>query len=160
MYENIYAPWRFKYVTSSSDSDECILCAARGAGKDEEKYILFRGRYGFIILNLFPYNNGHLMIVPNDHVIYLSDLSPETLQEMLEMASKCEDILRKVYAPKGFNIGMNIGKCAGAGIKDHLHLHVIPRWEGDTSFISILSGTRIIPEDIDTTYQKLRPFFS
>lgn len=160
MHENIYAPWRFKYVTSQSGSEECILCAARGSSDDEKDHILFRGGHCFLILNIFPYNTGHLMIVPNAHVSALSDMDPKVFQEILELAARCETALKAIYSPQGFNVGMNIGKCAGAGIKDHLHLHVIPRWEGDTSFISVVSGTRVIPEDIDTTFRKLKPFFT
>lgn len=99
------------------------------------------------------------MIVPNDHISFLNDLDQESSQEMFHLASRCEKILREVYAPQGLNIGMNIGKCAGAGIEDHIHLHIIPRWQGDTSFMSVISGTRVIPEDIETTFKKLKPLF-
>ncbi len=159
MHENIFAPWRFKYVTSHSAPSDCVLCKARDASDDDNIFILHRGTRCFIILNLYPYNNGHIMIVPNEHTSFLNDLDQESSNEMFRLASRCEEILKKVYSPQGFNIGMNIGKCAGAGIEDHIHLHVIPRWQGDTSFMSVVSGTRVIPEDIESTFKKLKPLF-
>ncbi len=146
-------------MTSHSASEECILCTARDSANDDESYILHRGRSCFIILNLYPYNSGHLMIVPNSHVKYLNDLKIQELMELIELASQCESILKETYHPQGFNIGMNIGKCSGAGVEDHIHLHIIPRWHADTSFITAIANTRIIPEDLKTTFKKLRSFF-
>jgi ATP adenylyltransferase len=159
MYKNIYAPWRFKYVTSHSSTKGCILCQARDSGKDKDSYILHRGKFCFIILNLFPYNNGHIMVVPNSHVKHLNHLKKEQLIELITLATQCESVLEKVYQPQGFNLGMNIGKCSGAGIDDHIHLHIIPRWDADTSFITAIGQTRIIPEDIKTTFKKLQSLF-
>lgn len=159
MYKNLYAPWRFQYVTSHSKVKGCILCNAQDSNKDEESYILHRGKYCFVILNLYPYNNGHIMIVPYSHIKQLADLKEEELLELISLASRSESVLRKVYQPQGFNLGMNIGKCSGAGIEEHIHLHIIPRWEADTSFITAIGNTRIIPEDIKTTYKKLQSFF-
>lgn len=146
-------------MTSHSSTKGCILCQALNSTKDEDNYILHRGKYCFVILNLFPYNNGHIMIVPNSHVKHLKDLKNEELIEVITLASRCESVLEKVYQPQGFNLGMNIGKCSGAGIDDHIHLHIIPRWNADTSFITAIGQTRIIPEDIKTTFKKLQSFF-
>ncbi len=146
-------------MTSHSSAKGCILCQARDSTKEEENYILQRGKSCFVILNLYPYNNGHIMIVPNSHVKHLDELNNEELIEIITLASRCESILKKVYQPQGFNLGMNIGKCSGAGVDDHIHLHIIPRWDADTSFITAVGQTRIIPEDIKTTFKKLRSFF-
>lgn len=146
-------------MTSNPVSEECVLCSAKSSPADEKVYVLFRGSHCFVMLNLFPYNNGHLMIVPHDHVSTLNKLDEAALREVFELASKCEKILTKAYSPQGFNIGMNIGKCAGAGIQEHIHLHIIPRWHGDTNFMSVVAETRVIPEDIEATYKKLKPLF-
>lgn len=146
-------------MTSHSSAKGCIFCAARDSSNDEESYILHRGTCCFVILNLYPYNNGHIMVVPNSHVRHLKELKSEERTELITLASLCESILEKAYHPQGFNIGMNIGKCSGAGIEDHIHLHIIPRWNADTSFITAIGKTRIIPEDIKTTFIKLQSLF-
>ncbi len=135
--------------------DGCIFCAVVAASDDERTLVLHRGRHCFIILNLYPYNNGHLMIAPFDHSESIEQLSTEALTEMMTLSQKCLNILRQAYSPQAFNIGINIGAAAGAGVPGHVHLHIVPRWAGDTNFMSALANTRVIPEELPQTYQRL-----
>lgn len=138
----------------------CVFCEAVKEDKDEEHFIFYRGRSNFLILNLYPYTAGHTMIVPYRHISFLSLAAHDELAEMMGLAKRCEEVLAEVYKPQGFNLGINLGRCAGAGIADHLHMHIVPRWAGDTNFVSVIGETRLIPEDIRTTYAKIRPFFA
>ena len=160
--DHIWTPWRFHYVASTLESGECVLCRilAEGPAKDRENLILARKQKTFIVLNRFPYTSGHMMIVPYRHVATLSDADPAELQEITKLARFCESGLRKAYRPDGFNMGFNIGKCAGAGIEGHLHLHVLPRWIGDANVVSVVGQTRVIPESLETTYDRLLPTFT
>ena len=155
----LWTPWRYQYVTKAEPSSECVFCtAASGSGdreSDRESLIVHRAAHNFIILNRFPYTNGHVMVVPFQHVATLQDLTGETLTEMMHLARDCEKHLRAAYRPDGLNIGMNLGRAAGAGIAAHVHMHVLPRWTGDTNFMSVVGETRILPEDLQVTWEKL-----
>src|SRR5581483_5361319 len=134
-------PWRYQYITKPEEKGVCIFCAAAGSADDERTLVVHRGKHSFAMLNRYPYTAGHLMVVPFDHVSSLEALSAETLAELMMLARDAEHYLRAVYHPEGLNIGMNLGKCAGAGIADHVHLHVLPRWTGDTNFMTVIGET-------------------
>ena len=156
MFDRLYTPWRLAYVTQASHTTPaCIFCTALHAN-DSEPLVVHRGPTAFVILNKFPYNNGHVMVVPNRHVARLADLTPEELAELMAFAQAVETALAEIYAPHGFNMGLNIGKSAGAGVLDHLHLHIVPRWNGDTSFMSVFADTRVLPEELPVTADRLR----
>ncbi len=152
--ERLWAPWRMKYLRSDH-SEGCIFCQKAAEDRDRENYILFRGRRCYILLNLYPYSNGHLMVAPYEHLPSLEDLAEETLAEMMCLVSKALTLLRRAVNPAGFNVGANIGKAAGAGFDDHVHIHIVPRWHGDTNFMPVLADTRVIPEFLDDTYDLL-----
>jgi ATP adenylyltransferase len=156
----LWSPWRYRYVSQAAPSQACIFCAKTQAGTDAENLVLFRGAHNFVLLNLFPYTNGHLMIAPYAHVASLAEAAPEALQEMILLARRAEACLSEVYRPQGFNVGMNLGECAGAGVPGHIHLHVLPRWTGDASFMTAIGETRVIPEDLHETYRKLAAAFA
>ncbi len=138
----------------------CIFCeAVRNADNDAQSFVLHRGAHAFVILNRYPYISGHLLIAPNDHLGELDAAPREVTDEIMELAKRCQTALRAAYNPQGFNLGMNLGRAAGAGIADHIHLHILPRWTGDTNFITAVSETRVLPEDLQTTYRKLREKF-
>ncbi len=149
----LWAPWRIKYILGKKEG--CIFCDKVKENKDRENYILLRGKNAFVILNTFPYNNGHLMVAPYKHVPDLDGLEESELAELMRLVKTCTQILKKTLNPEGFNIGANLGKVAGAGVEGHIHIHIVPRWEGDTSFISTVGDTKIIPESLDDTYGKL-----
>jgi ATP adenylyltransferase len=136
----------------------CLFCV-KPHEEDAQAHIVYRGRLCFVILNRFPYNNGHLMVVPYAHVATLEDLDAETLVELMTLAQLCLRVLREAYSPQGFNVGMNIGEVAGAGVAGHIHLHVVPRWGGDTNAMTVVGGMRVIPEWLNQTYERLRPLF-
>lgn len=144
---------------SKKGLEECIFCVNIALNDDKAHYILHRAEKNFVLLNLYPYTAGHLMIAPYAHVPSLSETEPSTLQEMMLLAQRAEAALRKVYEPKGFNMGLNIGESAGAGIAGHIHMHVLPRWPGDANFMTTIGETRVMPEDLDTTYAKLLEAF-
>ena len=158
----LWSPWRFRYVSQAGKDDPCIFCSRGTAApnQDRQNLVLGRGRRNFVILNLFPYTTGHAMIAPYEHVANLADLEAETLHEMMNLAQQLQRALEAAYHPEGYNLGMNLGRCAGAGIADHLHLHVLPRWTGDSNFMTVVGETRVQPEDLHTTFDKLRPFFT
>jgi ATP adenylyltransferase len=138
---------------------ECIFCKALSSTNDEEAFILFRGNYNFVILNTFPYNCGHIMIAPYTHLPSPENSSLEALQEFLEIMNLSLKVLKEAYKPQGFNIGMNLGRSAGAGVVDHYHLHIVPRWEGDANFMPLFGKTKVVLEDLKTTYKRLLPLF-
>lgn len=156
--KQIWAPWRLTYILGGN-TEECIFCVKPKEDADRDNLILFRGEHAFVIMNLYPYGNGHLMIVPYEHANKLSGLSEDTLLSLMLLTRKTENVLRKVLQAQGFNIGINLGKEAGAGIDDHLHMHIVPRWAGDTNFMPVLADTKIIPQHIQATYDLLLPFF-
>ncbi len=155
LMEYLWAPWRVEYIQRQAESG-CILCQKPGENNDEANLILCRGQYNFIILNAFPYNPGHLMVSPYRHVANLQDLTDEETKEHFDIIKKSVELLKKVMEPTGFNIGLNLGKIAGAGIAEHLHTHIVPRWQGDTNFMPVLSDTKVLPEAVSNTYKKLR----
>jgi ATP adenylyltransferase len=152
----LWTPWRYQYVIKQEEAGVCVLCAAAQERDDTRSFVVHRAARSFVILNRFPYTSGHLMVVPYDHVASLGELAPETLTEMILIARDAERHLRAVYRPEGLNLGMNLGQSAGAGIAAHVHLHVLPRWRGDTNFMTVTAETRVVPEDLETTWRKLR----
>ena len=151
--KQLWAPWRMAYIRTFKKNG-CVFCQALQHTSDgEENLIVFRGKKSFVILNRFPYTSGHLMVLPFTHAPSLEELSPETRAEMIELVTKASQVLQQVYAPQGFNIGINIGQAAGAGIEEHIHIHIVPRWNGDTNFITTIGETRVLPEAIDETYR-------
>ncbi|HXF40028.1 MAG TPA: HIT domain-containing protein [Blastocatellia bacterium] len=157
--DHLWSPWRYKYVASADKTDECVFCRINREQKDAENFVVHRASLNFIVLNLFPYTSGHLMIVPYEHKASLVDFDTATTTEMLELAKRSQLALEAEYHPDGFNIGMNLGRSAGAGVADHLHLHVVPRWSGDANFVSIVGETRVLPEDLATTLARLSKHF-
>ena len=147
-----------EYIESNK-ADGCIFCSALEKEDSAENLIALRGERAFVILNRFPYTSGHLMVVPFDHQPNLEQLDPETRAEMMELTTRCMAVLRNIYHPQAFNMGANIGEAAGAGVKSHVHIHIVPRWAGDTNFMSILGETRVLPEALETTYQRVRQGF-
>jgi len=156
--DRLWSPWRYRYVSSDLPGAGCIFCA-KPSEDDREGLILVRGRLNFALLNLYPYTTGHLMVAPYAHVANLEDLAEETAMEMLELARRAVRALKRVYRPEGLNVGLNLGQCAGAGIADHLHMHVLPRWTGDANFLSTIGETRVLPEDLGETWRKLSAAF-
>ncbi|NLE45878.1 MAG: HIT domain-containing protein [Chloroflexi bacterium] len=158
--KHLWTPWRMPYLRGAEehDNDGCVFCI--GAVEDDASvHILFRAKHCYVILNRFPYNTGHLMVIPYAHHSSLEQLDSATLDEMMTLAQLSVRVLRQAYDPQGFNLGMNIGDAAGAGVAEHLHLHVVPRWAGDTNALTVVSQTRIIPEWLDQMYDRLRPLF-
>jgi ATP adenylyltransferase len=156
----LFTPWRYTYVTGAEKALECVFCAALQSGDDRRAGIVHRGRHCFIILNSFPYTSGHVMIVPFRHTDQLQKLEAEEAHEMVALAQRLEGILRELYHPDGLNMGINLGKAAGAGVAAHIHMHVLPRWVADANFMSVVGETRVLPEDLETTYQRIRERFA
>lgn len=148
-----------KYIDNHEKEEGCVFCNAQAREDGTSNLIAFRGERNFIILNLYPYTSGHLMVVPFTHIPTLEKLDKITRSEMMELVSQCMVVLQKVYRPQGFNMGANIGTAAGAGVPGHVHIHIVPRWGGDTNFMSTLGGTRVLPEAIEVTYQRIREGF-
>ena len=155
----IWAPWRIEYILSEKDK-ECIFCYKPKQDIDKENLLLFRGKHNLIMMNLYPYNPGHLMVAPYRHVQSLEVLDDEEMLEHFRLVDRCVSVLREVMNPQGFNIGLNLGRVAGAGIEDHIHTHVVPRWNGDTNFMPVISDTRAVPEALAATYDKLAGRFA
>ena len=158
--ERLWSPWRLAYVTGAvgGASDHCIFCDA-GPESSRDELVLVRTPLAYVVLNLYPYNNGHLMVVPKRHVASLASSTPEELGDLMRLTRHAEIALAEAYTPQGINIGINLGRPAGAGIVDHLHVHLVPRWTGDTSFISVVGNTRVLPEELPQTAARLRPIF-
>jgi ATP adenylyltransferase len=159
--ERIWAPWRLKYVKDASkdSADECIFCAKPAEDDDEANLIVHRGERCFVILNLYPYTNGHLMVAPYQHTASLPELDAETTAEMMRLAQQSMRLLEGSYSPHGYNVGFNQGRVAGAGVEHHIHMHVVPRWGGDTNFMPVLADVRVMPQTLDQTYETLRGGF-
>lgn len=157
----LWSPWRYDYIKSAESSPKesvsnCVFCdILENPAADEEKFILYRGGFNFVILNIYPYVSGHLMIVPYAHLADLDVAPKESTDELMDITKKCQSALREVYKPHGMNVGMNFGKAAGAGVAEHFHLHILPRWIGDANFMTSVGQTRTIPESIQSTFQKL-----
>jgi ATP adenylyltransferase len=158
--DRLWTPWRFDYISKIDSSDSgCVFCGIRSETRDLENLVLFRGKTLFAILNLFPYTVGHILVVANRHIPSLDDAGDAELHEFLEAGRMCERALRGEYKPDGFNLGFNLGRAAGAGVEHHLHMHVLPRWTGDSNFVSVVAETRVLPEELSTTLERLRPYF-
>jgi ATP adenylyltransferase len=156
----LWTPWRYAYVTSADRTPGCIFCSAANSADDQKARIVYRGRDCFIILNTFPYTPGHVMIVPYLHLDELQNLPPQAAHEMMDLCQRVENALRKLYTPDGVNLGMNIGKAAGAGVAGHIHMHMLPRWIADANFLSVVGETRILPETLEVTWERMRQQFS
>ncbi len=154
----IYSPWRLDYILSKKE-DECIFCVKPQTDEDEKQLIPYRSQHCFVILNVYPYNNGHIMVVPYKHVASLDLLEKEELNDLFQTVQLSERVLRKVYSPDGMNIGMNMGKSAGAGIAEHIHVHIVPRWQGDVNFMNSVGGVRVIPESFERAYKQIKEQF-
>ncbi|WP_174842836.1 HIT family protein [Candidatus Oscillochloris fontis] len=161
--ETKFTPWRMNYIKrgDNPESGGCVFCAIAAAepNHDAQNLILYRGERCFVVMNLYPYNTAHLMVLPYLHTSDMPGLSAAVAEELFSLTQRCVRILGEVYAPHGYNIGMNLGSIAGAGIAEHLHMHIVPRWSGDVNFMPIIGGTKLIPEDLDGTYQRLQPAF-
>ncbi len=156
--ERIWSPWRHSYVTRSEEPAGCVVCMAKTIG-DGRQLIVHEGQLAYVILNKFPYNAGHVMVVPQRHVAHLASLEDAELNEMAKLTQLSERVLTQAYAPQGINVGMNLGRPAGAGIVDHLHIHLVPRWNGDTNFMTVVGEVRVLPEELPRTAERLRPLF-
>jgi ATP adenylyltransferase len=155
----LFSPWRKAYITRDKAAEKakgCVFCRALESGDGPQNLILFRGQRSFVIVNRFPYTSGHLMVLPFDHVAKLDQVDQQTRAEMMELVMTVTQVLSRVYKPEGFNVGANLGAAAGAGIEEHLHLHVLPRWVGDTNFISTVGETRVLPEALEETWQRVK----
>jgi ATP adenylyltransferase len=153
--DHLWTPWRYQYVSGARAPTGCIFCVKAAEGRDAENYIVYRGELNFVLLNLYPYTAGHMMIAPYQHVATLEQSPTDVLLEMMLLAQRAEINLRAVYRPDGVNIGLNIGASAGAGVAGHIHMHVVARWSGDANFMTTIAETRVMPEDLSTSYQKL-----
>jgi ATP adenylyltransferase len=156
----VFSPWRLQYVQSLKSDEACVFCRAFQHEPSEENLVVFRDHRLAVMLNRFPYTNGHLMVIPRPHVDSLTGLDAEMRSASAEALTHCETVLRRVYRAQGLNLGLNLGQAAGAGITDHLHWHILPRWNGDTNFVTVVGQTRVIPEDLAMTYARLLPEFA
>jgi ATP adenylyltransferase len=152
----LWTPWRYRYIADEKKNEACVFCDAVAANDDAATLIVLRAEKNFIILNRYPYTSGHVMVVPYLHVADLPSAQSATLAEMMRLAQRVQVALEKTYRPQGYNVGMNLGRAAGAGIIGHLHLHVLPRWAGDANFMTVVGETRVEPEELSTTYERLR----
>jgi ATP adenylyltransferase len=159
--DQLWSPWRYQYIKERGFRQQgCVFCLKAEPGSDESNYVFYRGRWNYILVNLFPYTSGHVIIVPYEHVDSLAAAQPDTAAEMMALAQRTETVLRAVYQPGGINLGMNLGECAGAGVAGHIHLHVLPRWVGDANFITVIGETRVQVEEPRVTWEKLRDAFA
>lgn len=157
--DTLWAPWRIEYILGPKP-DSCVLCLAESRASDHERQVLYRGRHNFVIMNKFPYCNGHIMVAPFRHVADICDLTAETANEFMRLIQLSAGVLNKHFHPQGINIGMNIGAAAGAGVREHLHCHLVPRWNGDSNFMAVLADVRTVPEHLTRTYESLLPYFN
>lgn len=157
--KHLWCPWRIDYILGPKP-DSCVFCLPGHTDEDEERLVLYRGRRNFVIMNKFPYNNGHLMVMPYRHIMDFCALEADELAELTTLLQTCTGILQKHFSPQGINIGLNLGEAAGAGIREHLHFHLVPRWNGDSSFMAVLDEVRVMPEHLQTTYAALKPYFT
>ena len=163
--ERLWSPWRYPYISAGSGEEiarsVCVFCEIqKDPNRDDVNFVVKRALHNYVVLNLYPYNSGHLLIVPNQHLGELDESAKEISDELMDLTKLCQTALRAIYKPAGFNLGMNLGRAGGAGIVDHIHMHIMPRWAGDTNFVSTVGETRVIPEDLGTTYRKLKAVMS
>jgi ATP adenylyltransferase len=156
--ERLWAPWRVQYI-KADEPEGCFFCTKARENDDERNHVIWRGRSAFVLLNTYPYNNGHLMVAPHEHVAELEALDPEVLAEVMGLCQDAIRVLKQEFNPQGINLGANLGAAAGAGVKDHLHLHLVPRWLGDTNFMPVMADVRVIPQSLDSAYRLLRHGF-
>lgn len=154
--KNIWAPWRITYIKEDSKENGCFLCNAFQDNQDEKQLVIYRGKECFCLLNRYPYNSGHLMITPNKHKADISDLTDEEMLEIMKLTKDMKETLTKIMKPEGFNIGINLGKPAGAGLIGHFHLHIVPRWGGDTNFMPVISDVKIIPQSLEDLHKEFK----
>ncbi|MCZ2126715.1 MAG: HIT domain-containing protein [Anaerolineales bacterium] len=157
--KHLWSPWRKEYIEGNKKEAGCVFCNAQAQADGPENLIVFRGKFAYVILNRYPYTNGHLMAIPFAHAPNLEELDAETRGEMMELASRCTTILREAYQAQSFNLGVNIGEAAGAGVLGHVHIHILPRWVGDTNFMTAVGETRVLPETLEQTYERVRKAF-
>ncbi len=157
--DRLWTPWRFEYIRTADKETSCVFCRILNESCDQENLVLFRGEHSFILMNLYPYTSGHLLVAANRHISFLSDALPEELAEIIQLGRRCETVLGHEYHPHGYNMGFNLGRAAGAGVDRHLHMHVVPRWTGDSNFVSIVGETRTLPEELPNTYKRLLQHF-
>lgn len=157
---HLWSPWRMTYIENHTKEDGCVFCNEQAKTDGAENLIAFRGTFAYVILNRYPYTSGHLMVIPFEHKSTLEELDAETRAEMMELTSRCTSILRDVYRTQSFNVGINMGEAAGAGVLGHVHIHIVPRWAGDTNFMSAVGQTRVLPEALEDTYKRVREAFS
>ena len=154
--QRVFAGWRMKYVASATKVKGCLFCSLLKKGDDAERYVLERAKNAFTVLNAFPYNSGHAMVAVNRHVGTVAGLTPKERDDVWRLVGRAESALTKEYKPEGMNIGINVGRCAGAGVVGHLHVHLVPRWDGDTNFMPVIGETKVLPEDLDATYARMK----
>jgi len=154
--DHLWTPWRMAYIQENHQSEGCIFCLAAEAEDNEDNLVFHRGKFMFMILNRYPYTSGHVMCVPYAHVDRLHGLTEEGRNEMMSLVNRAVDVLQRIYEPEGFNLGLNLGEVAGAGVADHLHMHIVPRWGGDTNFMSAVGQTRVLPESLPDTYRRVK----
>lgn len=157
--DHLFTPWRYRYITSADQATGCLFCELLASHDDAAAHIVHRGEHCFVVLNAFPYTSGHVMIAPYQHVAELAQLPPAAAGEMMALTQRLETVLRALYRPDGINLGMNLGKAAGAGVAGHLHMHVLPRWVADASFMTTVGETRLLPEALETTYRRMKEAF-
>ena len=158
--DHLWSPWRYQYVQKEKTGSGCVFCLAAASREDQDNLVVFRGRNNLVMLNLYPYSTGHLMVVPYQHVDNLQDATRGTLEEMILLVRDAQRHLSEIYRAPGINLGMNLGESAGAGIAEHIHMHVLPRWPGDTNFMTTVAETRVLPEDLPSTWRRLREAFA
>jgi ATP adenylyltransferase len=157
---HLWSPWRMEYIENHNTEEGCVFCNAQAKEDSAENLIAFRGERAYVILNRYPYTSGHLMVIPFEHISSLEELGPETRAEMMELTSQCTTVLKSIYKAQAFNMGVNMGEAAGAGVLGHVHIHIVPRWKGDTNFMSAVGQTRVLPEALEDTYLRVRKEFS
>ena len=153
--DHLWSPWRYRYVSSGAPTDACLFCVKAASSEDRANYVVLRAEHNYILLNLYPYTSGHVMIAPYAHIATLEEAKPETLAEMMSLSARIERAFRTVYKAGGVNLGMNLGQSAGAGVAGHIHMHLLPRWTGDVNFMTTIAETRVLPEDLGTAWEKL-----
>jgi ATP adenylyltransferase len=155
--DHLFSPWRYQYLKSAqTPPEDCVFCRIARTDDDEGQHVVFRGERNYVVLNRYPYTNGHSMVIPYEHAARLEDAPVETLEEMMLLTQRLEGCLRKLYQPDGINIGMNVGRAAGAGVAGHIHMHILPRWFADANFMTVIGETRIVPEELAVTWRRLR----
>ena len=157
--KTLWAPWRMDYILSDEKQEGCIFCPGDDRAGDEERLILYVGQLSMVMMNRYPYINGHLLVAPDRHVPELAKLGDKEVLDLMGTVRKTIDVLKEIMSPEGFNVGLNLGRVAGAGVEDHMHFHIVPRWNGDTNFMTVFGEVRVIPEHIEETYRKLKPHF-